>query len=73
MESCKKCQAILKLRKMHNLKYKDIILPHEYTHSGYHREYYKVFTGLKKKNTSELNLQILKKDNKKKTSKLLAT
>nr|XP_046473658.1 uncharacterized protein LOC124214934 isoform X2 [Neodiprion pinetum] len=40
-ETLKKCQTILKLRKIHNLKYRDIILPSEYTESGYHRVCYK--------------------------------
>lgn len=30
-ETLKKCQTILKIRKKHNLEYKDIILPDEYT------------------------------------------
>ncbi|XP_041988826.1 uncharacterized protein LOC121740251 [Aricia agestis] len=48
-ETLKRCQNILKLRKIHKLKYKDIILPSEYTESGYHRTCYKAFTGLMKK------------------------
>ena len=48
-ETLKKCQTILKFRKIHNLKYKNIILPDEYTDSGYHRACYKTFTGLMKK------------------------
>lgn len=48
-ETLKKCEFILKLRKKHNLKYNNIILPREYTESGYHRECYKSFTGLMKK------------------------
>lgn len=48
-ETLKKCQTILKIRKKHNLKYKNITLPNEYTDSGYHRECYKAFTGLMKK------------------------
>lgn len=49
VESYAKCQTILKLRKIHNLKYKDIILPNEHTDSGYHRACYKAFTGLMQK------------------------
>lgn len=48
-ETLKKCQTVLKIRKKHNLKYKDIILPDEYTENGYHRGCYKAFTGLMKK------------------------
>lgn len=48
-ETLKKCQTVLKIRKKNNLKYKDIILPDEYTENGYHRECYKAFTGLMKK------------------------
>lgn len=48
-ETFKKCKNILNVRKKHNLKYKDIILPDEYTDCGYHRECYKVFTGVMKK------------------------
>jgi len=48
-ETLKKCQTVLKVRKKHNLKYNDIILPNEYTESGYHRGCYKGFTGLMKK------------------------
>lgn len=48
-DTWKKCQTILKLRQFHKLKYKDIILPNEYTDNGYHRACYKAFTGLMKK------------------------
>lgn len=48
-ESLKKCESILIVRKKHNLKYNDVILPVEYTESGYHRGCYKQFTGLMKK------------------------
>lgn len=42
----KKCQTILKARKIHNLKYNSVTLPNEYTDGGYHRECHKIFTGL---------------------------
>lgn len=48
-ETLRKCHTILELRKKHNLKYKNIILPDEYTDGGYHRECHKAFTGLMKK------------------------
>lgn len=48
-ETLKKCQTILKLRKEHNLKFKDVVLPVELYESGYHRQCYKSFTGLMKK------------------------
>lgn len=44
-----KCVKILRLRKLHNLKYNDIILPEEIFDSGYHSSCYKAFTALKKK------------------------
>ncbi|KAK0174239.1 hypothetical protein PV327_011124, partial [Microctonus hyperodae] len=47
-ENFRKCQTILRLRKLHNLKYSDVILPREYLDSGYHRSCYKTFTALKK-------------------------
>lgn len=47
-ETFQKCQKILRLRKIHNLKYSDVILPREYLDSGYHRNCYKTFTALKK-------------------------
>lgn len=67
-ETLKKCQTILKLRKIHNLKYRDIILPSEYTESGYHRVCYKVFTGLMKKYFTSQPLSAEKK--RKKTREL---
>ncbi|GFR19483.1 hypothetical protein TNCT_219891 [Trichonephila clavata] len=48
-ETLRKCRTVLKIRKKYNLKYKDIILPDEYIGNGYHREYYKAFTGVMKK------------------------
>lgn len=48
-ETLKKCQVILKQRKILNLKYKDVVLPVELFESGYHRHCYKSFTGLMKK------------------------
>lgn len=48
-EILRKCNTILKLRKEHNLKYKDIILPVEVADNGYHRQCYKSFMGLMKK------------------------
>ena len=48
-ETLNKCQSILRLRKVHNLKYKNVILPREIYDSGYHRTCYKTFTALKKK------------------------
>nr|XP_046473659.1 uncharacterized protein LOC124214934 isoform X3 [Neodiprion pinetum] len=67
-ETLKKCQTILKLRKIHNLKYRDIILPSEYTESGYHRVCYKVFTGLMKKYFTSQPLSAEKKKGKKQGS-----
>lgn len=48
-ETLRKCRTILKLRKEHNLKYKDVVLPVELYESGYHRQCYRSFTGLMKK------------------------
>lgn len=48
-DSIEKCRNILRLRKFHNLKYKDVILPDEIFDSAYHRSCYKTFTALKKK------------------------
>lgn len=48
-ETLKKCQRILDLRKHHNLKYKDVILPSDLYDCGYHRSCYRVFTALKTK------------------------
>ncbi|XP_043499940.1 uncharacterized protein LOC122522722 [Polistes fuscatus] len=67
-ETLKKCQTILKLRKIHKLKYKDIILPSEYTESGYHRVCYKVFTGLMKKYFTSQPLSAEKQKGKKQRS-----
>lgn len=41
--------SILRLRKIHNLKCKDVVLPSGYTDTGYHREHYNAFKGLVKK------------------------
>ncbi|KAK0180696.1 hypothetical protein PV327_003054 [Microctonus hyperodae] len=48
-ETLKKCRVILKHRKEHNLKFKDVILPVDLYDNGYHRNCYKSFTGLMKK------------------------
>lgn len=52
-ETLKKCRVIVKQRKLHNLKYKDVVLPVELFEGGYHRQCYKSFTGLIKKYYSE--------------------
>lgn len=44
-----KCRKILRLRKLHKLKYKEIILPDEIFDCAYHSSCYKTFTALKKK------------------------
>ncbi|GFW45370.1 uncharacterized protein TNCV_4734771 [Trichonephila clavipes] len=49
-ETLVKCRNILRLRKLHNLKYNDIILPEDIFDAGYHSSCYKTFTALKKKN-----------------------
>lgn len=64
-ETLKKCQTILKLRKQHNLKYQNIILPSDYLDGGYHRECYKSFTGLMKKYFSFKNINCGKNIEKK--------
>lgn len=46
-ETLKKCRRILDLRKHHNLKYKDVILPSDLYDCGYHRSCYRLFTALK--------------------------
>lgn len=43
-----KCKTILRLRKFHNLKYKDVILPDDIYDSAYHSSCYKTFTALKR-------------------------
>lgn len=43
-----KCRNILKLRKVHNLKYKDIILSGEIFDLAYHSSCYRTFTAVKK-------------------------
>ncbi|KAK0179363.1 hypothetical protein PV327_005121 [Microctonus hyperodae] len=48
-ETFKKCSSILKQRKIHNLKFKDVVLPDDLYDSGYHRECYKSFTALPRK------------------------
>ena len=48
-EMLKKCQVILKHRKEHNLKFKDVVLPVDLFESGYHRQCFKPFTGLMEK------------------------
>ncbi|KAF9797805.1 hypothetical protein SFRURICE_018000 [Spodoptera frugiperda] len=45
-ETLKKCRVILKHRKIHNLKYKDVMLPTNALEAGFHRRCYKSFTGL---------------------------
>nr|XP_046477019.1 uncharacterized protein LOC124216496 [Neodiprion pinetum] len=47
-ESMSKCQKILRLRKIHKLKYKDVILPDENYDLAYHSSCYKAFTALKR-------------------------
>ncbi|GFW02090.1 hypothetical protein TNCV_4854301 [Trichonephila clavipes] len=48
-ETLKKCRTIVKHRKEHNLKFKDVVLPTDLFESGYHGQCYKSFTGLMKK------------------------
>ncbi|KAK9876484.1 hypothetical protein WA026_012796 [Henosepilachna vigintioctopunctata] len=48
-ETLKKCRCVLDLRKHHNLKYKDVILPSDLYDCGYHRSCYRVFTAIKLK------------------------
>lgn len=48
-ETLEKCKKILRLRKLHNLKYSEVILPREYLDGGHHARCYRVFTALKKK------------------------
>ena len=48
-ETMSKCRKILRLRKLHDLKYKDIILPDEMFDAAYHSSCYKTFTALKRK------------------------
>lgn len=66
-ETLKKCQTVLKVRKKHNLKYANIILPDEYTDGGYHRECHKTFTGVNKQyyNSEPADLKKKKRVNKK--------
>ncbi|GFY54385.1 hypothetical protein TNIN_203771 [Trichonephila inaurata madagascariensis] len=45
-ETLKKYRTVLKIRKKHNIKYKDIILPDKYINNCYHRKCYKAFTGV---------------------------
>jgi len=47
-ETMSKCERILRLRKFHKLKYKDIILPDKIYDSAYHNSCYKTFTALKR-------------------------
>ncbi|XP_035456475.2 anoctamin-5 isoform X2 [Spodoptera frugiperda] len=51
-ETLKKCRVILKHRKIHNLKYKDVMLPTNALEAGFHRRCYKSFTGLVTKSSS---------------------
>lgn len=55
IETLKKCQTILKHRIIHNLKFKDVVLPDDLYESGYHRECYKCFTALPKKYYSAIS------------------
>ena len=55
-EILKKCKNILKQRIIHNLKFKDVLLPDDLHDSGYHRECYKNFTALP---NTDLNLELL--------------
>lgn len=48
-ETLRKCKKILKQRKIHNLKYKNVVLPVDLFANGYHKQCYKSFTGLMKK------------------------
>ncbi|GFS69367.1 hypothetical protein TNCV_4011751 [Trichonephila clavipes] len=48
-ETFEKCRTIVKHRKEHNLKFKDVVLPTDLFESGYHGQGYKSFTGLMKK------------------------
>lgn len=70
-ETFKKCQTILKLRKIHNLKYKNIILPGEYIDNRYHRSCYKAFTGLMKNYFSNEPVSTKKIKRKKQISSVL--
>lgn len=45
-ETLQKCRTVLKHRKEHNLKFKDVFLPVNFFESGYHRQCYKSFTEL---------------------------
>lgn len=56
-EAMAKCQKILRLRKMHNLKYNNIILSGEIFDCGYHSSYYKAFTALKKNFFLQMSLK----------------
>lgn len=49
VETLNKCKVILKHRKEHNLKYKDVALPVNLYDNGYHRQCKSSFTGLMKK------------------------
>ncbi|GFW34878.1 paired amphipathic helix protein Sin3b [Trichonephila clavipes] len=48
-KTLKKCQTVVKHRKEHNLKFKNVVLPTDLFESGYHGQCYKPFTGLMKK------------------------
>lgn len=65
-ETLKKCRTVLKVRKKHNLKYANVILPDEYTDGGYHRECHKTFTGVNKQyyNSEPADLKKKKRVNK---------
>lgn len=52
-ETLKKCRVILRQRKIHNLKFKNVVLPVDLFDAGFHRECYKSFTGLNKKYYSQ--------------------
>ncbi|KAK0161711.1 hypothetical protein PV327_008130 [Microctonus hyperodae] len=66
-ETLKKCKLILKQRKLHNLKHKDVVLPRESYEDGYHRNCYKSFTGLMKKYYSK-KLEATEKSRQQKNS-----
>lgn len=67
-DTLKKSKLVLKQRLIHNLKYKDVVLPipDDLYESGYHRECYKSFTALPKKYYSASPLK--SKNNRKKNS-----
>ncbi|CAH2103950.1 unnamed protein product [Euphydryas editha] len=69
-ETLKRCQVILKHRKEHNLKFKDVVLPGDLFESGYHRQCYKSFTGLNKKYFLPKSKSIIKSNSEEKLSNI---